>query len=607
MAVARTIRQQIGGGALYMIGAKGFGAGLSEKGEPYLQFRIGRNANTVHTIKITLNHLDLYDIEFGRIVRGQRYTKVSEELGIYNEMLEGAIQRGTGMTTSLGTMGKSHGRVKAHTRRMKSGKIVPVREYDISHVSGSHLVTTHLKLKGRGITQLGDGSDHARGLNTYRVTDAAFKKIQQRHGEFHYRNKGESLTPDENRRKKAILAEKNAESQRKWINSVLANDEGSTDAELIAHFRGEGQMSQAEAKHYVGQRSKVLADPMYSTLKPYRGRKAAPAPGSAAVKTETLPTIWKYDVGSAGSYYLTTDIELKGVGIRLHSTNLHGEKIYRLSDLAFEKLRVKYGPPQFTKSMENGSMDTLEKFPALRKAVSKVKGHQRRTASGKVVMVRESQRGSKGLSKPATHESPHPKDTTEYFRERRDYHSAHAKYHAAKQGTFKKDSPGWATHVTAEYQHNSKAGIHGDDYLASQKAKDRDRAKKSQESNPMETINLKEFPALAKAIHRGSLSKSLEFTKSGKEIYMAIMAKIGQLQGELLMAVAQWQAGQTPSPTSVSEGMAAETAEVEKPAKEPWEIRSCRRKIEKLQRICRNIDPKKRFKLSEYDLDEYGL
>ena len=122
-------------------------------------------------------------------------------------------------------------KVSAHTRRTKRGKIVQVREhqdtrtkaqklppkkspvqaweFDVSY-GGSSYVTTHLDLKGRGITQLGDGSDHARGLKTYNITAAAFKKVQQQHGKFHYNRQGESLTPEEQSLKDAKLAAANA-------------------------------------------------------------------------------------------------------------------------------------------------------------------------------------------------------------------------------------------------------------------------------------------------------------------------------------------------------------------------------------------------------------
>ena len=46
---------------------------------------------------------------------------------------------------------------------------------------GKFYLTTALNLKGRGITQSGDGSDHARGLKTYYATEAALEKLKANH------------------------------------------------------------------------------------------------------------------------------------------------------------------------------------------------------------------------------------------------------------------------------------------------------------------------------------------------------------------------------------------------------------------------------------------
>ena len=52
-------------------------------------------------------------------------------------------------------------------------------EYSVSYNGGFYL-TTALELKGRGIKQRGDGSDHKRGLNTYQVTENAFNKLKSK-------------------------------------------------------------------------------------------------------------------------------------------------------------------------------------------------------------------------------------------------------------------------------------------------------------------------------------------------------------------------------------------------------------------------------------------
>ena len=100
MRVAKTIQKQLGGKALYMLGAKNLVGG-----DNYLSFRIGRNSKGVNYVKITLNPKDLYDVEFGA-VRGMNYKVKSVVKDIYADMLHKAIEDHTGMYTSLGTMGR---------------------------------------------------------------------------------------------------------------------------------------------------------------------------------------------------------------------------------------------------------------------------------------------------------------------------------------------------------------------------------------------------------------------------------------------------------------------------------------------------------------------
>ena len=94
-SVANEIYRQIGKGALFMIGAKNFACDNNMLG-----FKIGRNSKSVNYIRITLNSMDTYDVDFLRIRAGEVKT-VSEEHGIYNDMLRGAIERNTGLYTSI--------------------------------------------------------------------------------------------------------------------------------------------------------------------------------------------------------------------------------------------------------------------------------------------------------------------------------------------------------------------------------------------------------------------------------------------------------------------------------------------------------------------------
>jgi hypothetical protein len=100
MQVAKTIQKQLGGKALYMLGAKNLVGG-----DNFLSFKIGRNSKGVNYIKIKLTSMDLYDVEFGAI-RGTNYKIKYEAKGIYADMLHSTIEEHTGMYTSMGTMGR---------------------------------------------------------------------------------------------------------------------------------------------------------------------------------------------------------------------------------------------------------------------------------------------------------------------------------------------------------------------------------------------------------------------------------------------------------------------------------------------------------------------
>lgn len=101
MSVAKTILSQLGGGRFAaMTGAKNFSCGGKEN---YLGMRIPRTKGekgSVNYVKIALNGLDLYDVEYGRI-HGYKYTVVAEENNIYADMLVESFERNTGLYTSL--------------------------------------------------------------------------------------------------------------------------------------------------------------------------------------------------------------------------------------------------------------------------------------------------------------------------------------------------------------------------------------------------------------------------------------------------------------------------------------------------------------------------
>ncbi len=94
LMVANEIRKQIGGKALYMLGAKNLAGD-----EKSLQFDI-RGSQRFNRIKIQLNGKDLYDVTFYKIVKYDvKDKKVVED--IYFDQLHEVIERETGLYTKL--------------------------------------------------------------------------------------------------------------------------------------------------------------------------------------------------------------------------------------------------------------------------------------------------------------------------------------------------------------------------------------------------------------------------------------------------------------------------------------------------------------------------
>ena len=103
MGVAETIREQLGRMALMMMGAKSFVKGTDDKGCEYLSFRIMKNKSKINYIKITLNFLDLYDIEFGYIYGGN-FTIKSASPNTFVGDMHSVIEDATGLYLSLGSI-----------------------------------------------------------------------------------------------------------------------------------------------------------------------------------------------------------------------------------------------------------------------------------------------------------------------------------------------------------------------------------------------------------------------------------------------------------------------------------------------------------------------
>jgi hypothetical protein len=102
--VAKTILQQLGGNKfIAMTGAKHFVA-RNDANSQGISFRIGLNKSQANYVKIALNSMDTYDMEFGRvIIKGPDVIhKIIKTVdGAYAEDLQRIFTEVTGMATHL--------------------------------------------------------------------------------------------------------------------------------------------------------------------------------------------------------------------------------------------------------------------------------------------------------------------------------------------------------------------------------------------------------------------------------------------------------------------------------------------------------------------------
>jgi len=97
MSVAKEILNQLGGNKFrVMTGAKNF-MGFSEG----LVMKIGRNSSNSNYLKITLNSMDLYDMEFAKVSRMGEKKSITEYNNVYNDSMVEVFEKHTGMYTKL--------------------------------------------------------------------------------------------------------------------------------------------------------------------------------------------------------------------------------------------------------------------------------------------------------------------------------------------------------------------------------------------------------------------------------------------------------------------------------------------------------------------------
>jgi hypothetical protein len=94
--VARTILKQLGGNRFsLMTGSSKFIAGKYT-----LSFKIVRNPSKANYCRITLNCLDLYDMEFFRSRKGE-LELIEKKEGLYDDMLQSSFTEVTKLYTRL--------------------------------------------------------------------------------------------------------------------------------------------------------------------------------------------------------------------------------------------------------------------------------------------------------------------------------------------------------------------------------------------------------------------------------------------------------------------------------------------------------------------------
>lgn len=95
MDAQETLRQLGGNKFIVMTGAKNF-----VKGDNWIAFRIMKGKNNITLVKIFLNEMDTYDIEFAKSFKGD-YKVVKRVEGVYNDQLQEIFTQETGLYTHL--------------------------------------------------------------------------------------------------------------------------------------------------------------------------------------------------------------------------------------------------------------------------------------------------------------------------------------------------------------------------------------------------------------------------------------------------------------------------------------------------------------------------
>ena len=247
--VGATILQQLGGNKfIAMTGAKNF-IGIDDN---TIGFKIGRNAKGVNYVKIHLNGMDTYDMEFLNVRAGNVKT-ISKADGIFNDMLQDTFTEHTGLYTSLGTMGRNESISEGFklTIQQEHGDDYPItKKFNTREAVMFYLKNKFAKAHDEFVADLGNENLQ------YAIKELETKDSANVEG-VDFVIEGSANESKASKllgliEKVSSVKESKINIQKvKWVMDLLTNDESSSDEELADWFIKEGQMDLDFAKELV--------------------------------------------------------------------------------------------------------------------------------------------------------------------------------------------------------------------------------------------------------------------------------------------------------------------------------------------------------------------
>lgn len=426
--------------------------------------------------------------------------------------------------------------VKQHTRKLKSGKIVNVREHEVGGHRGFH----HVKTKSAIARVKNPHEYHKKRAQHHSNLAATHNTKALRHAE-DYEDKNSEAARTKNQERKTKLQIDAKQSKKEWLKYQSAGKWHSLQAKAHANYLSSHHVKRAETSHK-RIKSKIVNYARHSGV-----REASNATDSS------------------------------------HAIDWTSKK----------------------KSKKSISILDFQK--------SKVKQHQRKTKTGKIVNVREHQDSrikkqaeERGLGRRKLQSTDLSKLTPQKKK------AMVEKYAKLSIKDLRRRQSIIISNQKVVFKQRNDAELINlqtmERILAA--AINKKEFGKSMESN-MNNINLDKYPSLKKAIETTAL-KSLSFKKTGKEIKEAIESKLALMRLDLAVMIANqniFESNKVTMETVKDSGLDEPVSEQDCKTVDDykWKIESKQCDIVKLERYTRNLKPKLVYNLDGYELDELGL